>query len=128
MKKPATVDAYLKEFPDPVKSRMEQIRAAIKKAAPDAEEMISYGMPAYKTFARPLVYYAGYEHHIGLYATPTGQLAFAKELAGYKQGKGSVQFPNDAPFPLPLIKKIIAFRVAENRDKYAPKATKKITK
>jgi uncharacterized protein YdhG (YjbR/CyaY superfamily) len=67
---------------------------------------------------KPLVYFAGYEHHVGFYATPTGHEAFAKDLAPYKQGRGSVQFPNDEKLPLQLIEKIVKFRVKENEDKY----------
>lgn len=82
-----------------------------------AEEGISYGMPAYKMNGRPLVYFAAFKNHIGFYATPTGHAAFAKELSGYKQGKGSVQFPVDEPMPLQLIADIVKFRVEENKTK-----------
>ena len=71
-------------------------------------------MPAYKTFGKPLVYFAGYAKHVGLYATPSGHEAFAKELAHYKQGKGSVQFPHNQPLPEDLIRRIVAFRTKEN--------------
>lgn len=90
------------------------MRAIIQETAPDAVESISYGMPAYKTNRKPLVYFAGYKNHIGFYATPNGHAKFATELAKYKQGKGSVQFPIDQPLPLDLIKKIVAFRAKEN--------------
>lgn len=82
-----------------------------------AEEGISYGMPAYKMNGRPLVYFAAFKNHIGFYATPIGHVAFAKELSGYKQGKGSVQFPVDEPMPLQLIADIVKFRVEENKTK-----------
>jgi uncharacterized protein YdhG (YjbR/CyaY superfamily) len=71
-------------------------------------------MAAYKTHGRPLVYFAGFPNHIGFYATPNGHSEFAKELAGYKQGKGSVQFPLDQPLPVELISRITQFRVKEN--------------
>ncbi|MFM9907883.1 MAG: iron chaperone, partial [Chitinophagaceae bacterium] len=74
---------------------------------------ISYGMPAYKLNGM-LVYFAGYENHIGFYATPTGHASFKKELSIYRQGKGSVQFPIDQPLPLTLITKIVKYRVKEN--------------
>ena len=74
-------------------------------------------MPAYKTNKKPLVYFAGYPNHIGFYATPSGHEKFAKELAEFKQGKGSVQFPLDKPIPYDLIKKIVEFRVLENSSK-----------
>ena len=95
---------------------LKQVRATIKKAAPKAEETISYGMPAF-TLNGHLVYFAGYKSHIGLYALPSGHAAFKKELAKYKQGKGSVQFPIDEPMPLSLITKIVKFRVKENLKK-----------
>lgn len=74
-------------------------------------------MPAYKLNGRPLVYFAGCKSHIGFYATPSGHIAFAKELSKYKQGKGSVQFPIDQPMPLELIAQIVEFRVIENLEK-----------
>ena len=122
--KPATtVDEYIATFPKEVKLLLQQMRATIKAAAPKAEELISYGMPAYKLNGM-LVYFAGYEKHIGFYATPTGHKAFEKELSKYKQGKGSVQFPIDQALPLTLITKIVKFRVKENVEKAALKKKK----
>jgi len=108
------VDDYIKAFPKNVQKILEQVRATIKEKAPDAVESISYGMPGYKTKGKPLVYFAGYEKHIGFYATPTGHEKFAAELSKYKQGKGSVQFPLDKPIPFDLIARIVDFRVQEN--------------
>lgn len=113
MKKPTDTDEYLAGFPKEIRILLAQIRATIKKAAPKAEEIISYGMPAYKLNGM-LVYFAGYKNHIGFYAVPTGHEAFKKELSVYKNGKGSVQFPLDKPIPLGLIAKLVKFRVAEN--------------
>lgn len=93
------------------------MRQWILEEAPDAQESISYGMPAYKTFGKPLVYFAGYAEHIGLYATPSGHQAFKIELAAYKQGKGSVQFPHGKPLPEKLIRSMVRFRVNENRNR-----------
>jgi len=112
------VDDYINAFPVKTREILEQIRAAIKLAAPDAEEGIAYGMPAYKTYGRPLVYFAGFSRHIGFYATPSGHSAFSDELSEYRQGKGSVQFPLDKPVPLDLIARITEFRVIENAEKY----------
>jgi uncharacterized protein YdhG (YjbR/CyaY superfamily) len=112
-----TVDAYIQSFPANLQKLLTQMRTVIKQQAPEAVESISYGMPAYKLTGKPLVYFAGYKNHIGFYATPTGHEAFKKELAKYKQGKGSVQFPADEPLPLKLIKAMVAYRVQENRDK-----------
>lgn len=111
---PPDVDEYIKSFPKNVQQLLKDIRDNIKTVAPEAEEMISYGMPAYKYMDRPLVYFAGFEKHIGFYATPTGHQAFKKDLSKYKQGKGSVQFPIDKPMPLRLISKIVKFRMKEN--------------
>src|SRR5687768_9861383 len=105
--KPETVDAYISQFPKSTQQILLQVREVIREAAPEAEEMISYAMPAYKVYGRPLVYFAGYEKHIGFYATPTGHAAFEKQLAKYQQGKGSVQFPIGDAMPLDLIKKMV---------------------
>ena len=110
------VDEYIAQFPPDVKVALESLRKTIKAAAPKAEELISYMMPAYKLNG-VLVYFAGYKNHIGFYGTPSGHEAFAKELSGYKAGKGSVQFPLDKPLPLSVVKKIVKFRVAENQQK-----------
>ena len=106
-------DDYIRQFPEKQQAALEQIRKAIKAAAPAAEEVISYQMPAYKQNGM-LVYFAGYENHVGFYPTPSGIEAFKKELAVYKGAKGSVQFPIDKPLPLGLIKKIVQFRIKEN--------------
>ncbi|HKK41294.1 MAG TPA: DUF1801 domain-containing protein [Bacteroidales bacterium] len=108
------VEDYIKSFPEEVQIRLRQIRDIIRENAPEAEESISYKMPAYKTNGRPLIYFAGYDKHIGFYATPTGHSQFAAELSEYRQGKGSVQFPLDKPLPLGLISRIVKFRVEEN--------------
>lgn len=114
------VEEYIDQFPDDIREQLKLVRATIKKAAPDAEEGISYGMPGYKLNKKPLVYFAGYNTHIGFYATPTGHSQFAVELSQYKQGKGSVQFPLSKPLPLDLIERITRFRVEENTGKDIP--------
>ena len=108
------VDQYISKFPEEVQQHLVAMRSLIKKVAPDAMEAMAYGMPGYKTNGKPLVYFAGYKNHIGLYATPSGHAKFEKELSKYKQGKGSVQFPLDEPIPYELIQKIVEFRVREN--------------
>ncbi len=122
MKKPTDIDEYISGFPPEVQERLEQMRATIKKAAPQAEEVISYAMPAFKLNGM-LVFFAAFKNHIGFYATPTGHEAFKEELSAYKAGKGSVQFPFDQPLPLDLVTKIVKFRVAENLER--AKAKKK---
>lgn len=115
--KPTNVDEYIQSFPKSTQALLKQVRNAIKENAPNAEELIGYGMPGYKLNKKPLVYFAGYEKHIGFYATPNGHEKFAKELSKYKQGKGSVQFPIDEPMPIDLIIKMVKFRVNENLKK-----------
>lgn len=112
--KPDSVNKYIADFPKDVQRVLRQVRSVIKQTAPEADESIGYGMPAYKLNGKPLVYFAGYKNHIGLYATPTGHAKFSKELSKYKQGKGSVQFPLDEPMPLGLIERIVRFRADEN--------------
>ena len=111
-----TVDEYISTFPAITKNVLKQIRKAIKEAAPKAEEVISYNMPAFNQEGM-LVYYAAYKEHIGFYPTPGGIEAFKKELSVYNSAKGSVQFPLDKPMPLALITKIVKFRVKENLEK-----------
>ena len=110
-----SVNAYISTFPKEVQEILEKIRTTIIKNAPKAIESIAYGMPAYKTNSKPLVYFGGFKNHIGFYATPTGHSAFKTELSKYKQGKGSVQFQINEPIPYDLIAKIVAFRVKENK-------------
>ncbi len=109
-----SVDEYIATFPKEVQLILEKIRLTIIEKAPNATESISYGMPAYKTNQKPLVYFAGYKKHIGFYATPTGHSAFSEALSKYKQGKGSVQFQINEPIPYDLIARIVAFRAKEN--------------
>ena len=108
------IDIYIKQFPTKVQEELHKIRQLIKTNAPYAEEMISYGMPGYKINKKPLVYFAAYKNHIGLYATPSGNEQFKKELSVYKQGKGSVQFPLDKPIPYKLIGRIVKYKMKEN--------------
>jgi len=104
------VEIYIKSFPAEVQQKLLEIRKTILSVAPDAEEKISYGMPGFYLNNKPLVYFAGYKHHIGFYATPNGHQEFAKELSVYKQGKGSVQFPLNKEIPFDLIRRIVEFR------------------
>lgn len=114
--KPATVEAYIAAFPPETQKLLEQMRSIIKKAAPKAEESISYMMPAYKLNG-PLVYFGGYKSHIGFYPTGSGIEAFKKEIAAYKSSKGAVQFPLDKPLPVKLITVMVKYRVMVNKEK-----------
>lgn len=114
---PATVTEYIDAAPKVAQAYLKQIRKIVKASAPKADESVSYGMAAYKYLGKPLVYFAGYEQHIGFYATPAGHEAFKKELSVYKTGKGSVQFPLQEKLPLNLIERMVKFRVKENEAK-----------
>jgi len=108
-----TIDAYIKTFPKDVQKILQGLRATIRAVAPDAGERISYGIPTF-TLNGNLVHFAAYKKHIGFYPASSGIRAFRKELSVYKTSRGTVQFPIDRPLPLPLINKIVKFRVLEN--------------
>lgn len=111
------IDAYIAGFPEAVQTALEQVRAAIKKAAPDAKEAIKYAMPTFVLNGN-LVHFAAYKHHISVYPVPTGDAEFDKLLAPYAtSGKGTVQFPLDEPMPLALIGKIVAYQVKRHKEK-----------
>lgn len=100
-----------------VKGVLERLRRVIAESAPDAVETINYGIPTFKLNGGNLVHFAGFKNHIGFYPTPSSIVAFKKELAPYKQAKGSVQFPLDKPIPFEIVKKMVIFRVKENESK-----------
>jgi uncharacterized protein YdhG (YjbR/CyaY superfamily) len=109
------VDDYIATFPKDVQRIMEQLRATIKAAAPEAAEKISYNMPTFTLNGTYLVYFAGWKHHIAFYGAPRGNPEFIEDLSAYETGKGTLQFPYNKPMPLDLITKIVKFRAAENR-------------
>ena len=112
-----TIDEYIATFPRNVRDVLEELRRIIRESAPEAEEAISYGMPAFKLHGN-LVYFAAWKNHIGFYPGGSSAIeAFKKELSPFKQAKGTVQFPLDKPIPLDLVKKIVKFRVKENESK-----------
>ena len=114
-----SIDEYIATFPKDIQKILQEIRAAIQVTAPEATEKISYQMPTFYLNGN-LVHFAAFKKHIGFYPVPSGIEAFKKELSVYAQGKGSVQFPLDKPMPIPLIKKIVKFRAAENMKKTKP--------
>lgn len=109
----SSVDHYISSQSVANQKILKKIRQTIMDACPEAMESISYAMPAYKYLKKPLVYFAIYPTHLGFYATPSGNTAFQEELACYKQGKGSIQFPLDKAIPYTLIKKIVRFKKEE---------------
>jgi uncharacterized protein YdhG (YjbR/CyaY superfamily) len=122
--KATNIDEYISEFPGDIQKKLRDLRAAIKKAAPKAEEKISYAMPTFAQHGN-LVHFAAYKNHIGFYPAPTAIEAFKKELSAYEGSKGTVQFPLDKPIPLGLITKMVKFRLAQNLEKAATKKKKK---
>ncbi len=113
---PKTIDEYIARFPSDVQAVLRRIRGIITDAAPEAEEAIKYQIPTFVLNGN-LVHFAAFAHHVGFYPTPSGIEQFKDALAAYHSAKGSVQFPLDEPIPYGLIKKIVKFRVQENRDK-----------
>ena len=111
-----SMDEYIRSFPEATQKILEELRRTIKAAAPEAEEKISYQMPAF-ALKGILVYFAAWKNHIGFYPTSSGVQAFKQELSVYEFSKGSVKFPIDQPLPLELISRIVKFRVAENLKK-----------
>ncbi|EMJ86130.1 iron chaperone [Leptospira kirschneri] len=107
------IDEYINLFPEDVQDKLRKLRSAIRKAAPNAEEKISYQMPVFALNGN-LVYFAAYKKHIGFYPTSSGIKKFQSELNEYKTSKGAVQFPMDQPLPLRLIAKIVKYRIKEN--------------
>ncbi|WP_221394155.1 DUF1801 domain-containing protein [Dyadobacter sp. NIV53] len=118
------VDNYIAGFPEETQKLLEQVRHEIRKAAPDAEEAIKYGIPTLILNGN-LVHFAGYKNHIGFYPAPQGLEEFKEELSGYKGAKGSVQFPIDQPLPLDLIARITKYRIEKNLEKPETKVKKK---
>ena len=110
------IDKYIAGFPKETQKLLEQLRATIRKAAPEAKETIKYAIPTF-TLNGNLVHFAAFKNHIGFYPTPSGIETFRKELSVYEGAKGSVRFPVDKPLPLDLISKIVKFRVKENIEK-----------
>jgi uncharacterized protein YdhG (YjbR/CyaY superfamily) len=121
--KTGEIDLYISTFPVETQVLLEKIREIIKKAAPKAVEVISYGMPAFKQNG-VLVYFAGYKNHIGFYPTGSGIRAFQEEISAYKNSKGAVQFPLDKSLPVGLITKMVKYRVKEDQEKVKTKGKK----
>jgi uncharacterized protein YdhG (YjbR/CyaY superfamily) len=115
------IDEYIASFPKDIQEILQKLRATIRKAAPDAEEIISYQMPTFRLKGN-LVHFAAFKKHIGFYPTPTGIEVFKKELSAYQGAKGSVKFPLDKPIPFDLISKIVSFSVRENLKRAEAKA------
>src|SRR5688572_9056458 len=110
-----TIDEYINSLPDAVKPIVQALRETIKAEAPEAVETISYNMPTFKLNGTYLVYFAAWKNHIALYPTSPALEVAIPELSTYVTGKGTIHFPLSQPLPLPLIRKIVAFRVQETQ-------------
>jgi len=111
-----TIDEYIESFPKDIQAILSELRQVIREAAPQAEEAISYQMPAFKQNGI-LVYFAAFKNHIGFFPRASGVEVFKEKLSAYETSKGTIRFPTDQPLPLDLIKEIVRFRVKENLDK-----------
>lgn len=109
-----SIDHYIASFPQDVQEIMQQLRGAIRTAAPEAEEKISYQMPTFTLNGKYLVYFAGWKTHIAFYGAPRGDAEFTEDLSTYETGQGTLKFPLNEPIPFDLITKIVRFRAAEN--------------
>jgi len=110
------IDEYIADFPEIIRLRMEKLRDTIRKAAPEATEKISWGMPTFYLKGN-LIHFAGHKNHIGLYPGVEAIEDLAKDLVEYKTSKGAIQLPHDKPLPLALVTKIVKFNVKRNGKK-----------
>src|SRR5687768_8603977 len=118
-----SIDEYIARFPKATQMALQEVRATIQRAAPGAEETISYAIPTFKLNGTYLIYFAEYKNHIGLYPVPAGNVAFESDFSSYKtSGKGAIQFPLSEPMPVHLITKIVKFRLQEQSKKATAKS------
>lgn len=110
---PATIEEYIAAYPEAVQTYLKAMQETIRQAAPDAEQLINYGVPTFRLKKKNLVSFGGAKAHIGFYPLPDAIAAFKEQLSGYKSAAGSVQFPLDQPLPLDLVKEMVKFRVGQ---------------
>lgn len=120
-----SIDEYVAAFPEEVRRKLEEARAAIKAAAPSAREKISYEIGAFELNGKDLLGLAGWKNHISIYSIPSGSAAFNKEVSKYAAGKGTLKFPLDKPLPLKLIRQIVKNRVADHLQKEMSRSTRR---
>lgn len=120
-----SIDEYMATFPAETQKAMKEIRSTIKAIVPEAEEHISYNMPAFKVNGEYFANFAAWKNHIGMYPIPEGNVAFQEEVLNYKSAKSSLRFPLDKPMPLKFIAKVVKFRIAENLKNTKIKSYKK---
>ena len=112
----ATIGEYIGTFPRSVQGVLQDVRRTIREAAPGAVEAISYRIPTFKLDGKYLVYFAGFQTHVGVYPAPKGDAAFQKKIAPYRSGKATIRFALDKPIPHGLLKEIVQFRIKERRE------------
>ncbi len=122
---PKNIDEYIADFPQDVQEILEKVRRTIRKAAPGAEEKISYQIPAFALNGRGLISFAAWKKHVALYPAPRGIEQFKKALSVYGSGKSTLKFPLDKPIPFDLISKIVKFRVKRILERAEAKGKKK---
>lgn len=115
--KTQTVDEYIAQFPTETAERLMTVRKEIEKLLPNAEQVISYGIPTFKINGKYVIYFSGWRDHLSLHPVPKGDAAFQKEVKQYQTGKGTVQFPHDKPLPLPFIRQFAGFMIKERSPK-----------
>lgn len=126
-RRPTTIDEYIADQPQAVRPFMEKLRQIVNKNAPGAQEVISYGMPAYKLHGM-LLYFSAFTNHYSLFAFPDAIVAFKEKLKGYETSKGTIRFPLDKPLPVKLITEIVKYKVSENIKKHEIKELMKVRK
>lgn len=120
-KPPQSIDDYIADFPSDVQSRLKRIRQLILEVVPDAAELISYRIPAFKLQGRVLIYFAAFKEHLSMYPAPYGVAQFEKVLGKYGAGKGTLRFPHDKILPLAVIKRVVVYRAQQVRAKESSK-------
>ncbi len=123
--RPKSVDDYIEMYPKDIQDLLQKLRRVIRESAPQAEETISYQIPTFKLNGRNLVHFSAFKDHIAFFPTSSGREAFKKELAHYKGGRGTIQFPLGEPIPYDLVRKIVKFRVKEENLLFRKKKTQK---
>ena len=123
---PENVPAYIAQFPRAVQAALKRVRSSIRRAAPDAEEVISYQIPAFKLHGKPVLFFAAWKEHLSIYPSNARLVAaFKDELAKYERSKGTIRFPLSDPVPAKLIERIARFRAKEIVEIEKAKAARK---
>lgn len=112
-----TIDEYISTFPADIQAILEKMRQAIRKAAPEAAETISYAIPTFNLNGKLLVSFAGWKQHISVYPLPAGDEAFQQKIAPYKRAKATLQLPLDKPLPYDLVEQLVTLLILETPEK-----------